>query len=80
MLVLFWKETIYRDKRLQEFENKKEQGAQITETEGKEGINRCWMAVPHLLRSTGSPPPLESRGLWALETAATLPPRPQRRT
>lgn len=80
VLVLYWKQTIYRDKRLQEFENKNEQGAQITETEGKEGINSSWVAMSHLLPSTGSPPPLESRGLWALETAATLPPTPPEET
>lgn len=41
VLVLDWKQSVYPDKHLQEFENKKEQGAQISETEGKGEINSC---------------------------------------
>lgn len=37
VLVLDWKQTIYPERHLQEFENKKEQGAQISETEVKGG-------------------------------------------
>lgn len=33
--VLDWKQTIYPDKHLQEFENKEKQHAQISATEGK---------------------------------------------
>lgn len=41
MLALDWNQTSYPDKHLQEFEDKKEQGAQINAREGRRGINSC---------------------------------------